>query len=139
MKKLKYLFRFLVLVLLIGGWAVAASALHIVWSGEKLRILSKDRLGVRDTYVNTSNWTADDVAAHPIVVKRLVATGKADLLAKSFESKTGDELVAEIEEAIARGPTTQPTPTVNDKVADGVEQAAAKVEQVADRVKSVVQ
>jgi hypothetical protein len=139
MKKLKYLFRFLVLVLLIGGWAVAASALHIVWSGEKLRILSKDRLGVRDTYVNTSNWTADDVAAHPIVVKRLVATGKADLLAKSFESKTGDELVAEIEEVIARGPTTQPTPTVNDKVADGVEQAAAKVEQVADRVKSVVQ
>ena len=139
MKKIKWLFRLMVVALLIGGWAVAASALHIVWSGEKLRVMSKDRLGVRDTYVYTAHWTADDVAAHPIVVKRLIATGKADVLAKNFESKTGDELVAKIEEAIARGPTTQPTPSVNDRVADGVEQAAAKVEQVADTVKDAVQ
>ena len=139
MKKIKNLFRLIVLVLLIGGWAVAASALHIVWTGEKPKILPKERLGVRDTYVNVANWTAEDVAAHPIIVKRLVATGKADVLAKAFESKTGDELVAEIEAAIARGPTTQPTPTVNDKVADHVEQAAAKVEQVAEKVKDVVQ
>src|SRR5687768_17552944 len=124
MKKVKFLFRSLVLVLLIGGWAVAASALHVVWSGDTLRILSKDRLGVRDTYVNTSTWTADDVAAHPIVTKRLLATGKADLLSKNFESRTGDELVAKIEETLARGPTTQPAPTVNDHIADGVEQAA---------------
>jgi len=118
---------------------VAASALHIVWSGDKLRGLSKDRLGVRDTYVNTSQWTADDVAAHPIVVKRIIATGKADLLSKNFESKTGDELVKQIEETISRGPTTQPAPTVNDHIADGVEQAAAKVEQAAAKVKDVVQ
>ena len=139
MKKVKFLFRSLVLVLLIGGWAVAASALHVVWSGDKLRVLSKDRLGVRDTYVNTSQWTADDVAAHPIVVKRMLATGKADLLSKNFESKTGDELVKQIEETISRGPTTQPVPTVNDHIADGVEQAAAKVEQAAAKVKDVVQ
>ena len=139
MKKVKFLFRFLVLVLLIGGWAVAASALHIVWSGDKLRVLSKDRLGVRDTYVNTSQWTADDVAGHPIIVKRLIATGKADLLSKNLESKSGDELVKAIEETIDRGPTTQPAPTVNDHIADGVEQAAAKVEQVTAKVKDVVQ
>ena len=139
MKKIKNFFRLIVLALLVGGWAVAASALHVVWTGEKPKVFSKDRLGVRDTYVNVSNWTAEDVAAHPVVSKRLVATGKADVLAKAFESKTGDELVAEIEAAIARGPTTQPTPTVNDKVADQVEQAAAKVEQVAEKVKDVVQ
>src|SRR5687768_910987 len=139
MKKVKFLFRFLVLVLLIGGWAVAASALHVVWSGDKLRVLSKDKVGVRDTWVNTAHWTADDVAAHPIIAKRLIATGKADLLSKQFESKTGDELVATIEETISRGPTTQPTPTVNDHIADGVEQAAAKVEQVTAKVKDVVQ
>ena len=139
MKKVKFFFRFLVLVLLIGGWAVAASALHVVWSGDKLRVLSKDKLGVRDTWVNTAQWTADDVAAHPIITRRLIATGKADLLSKQFESKTGDELVAKIEEMIARGPTTQPTPTVNDQIADGVEQAAAKVEQVTAKVKDVVQ
>jgi hypothetical protein len=139
MKKVKFLFRSLVLVLLIGGWAVAASALHVVWSGDKLRILSKDSLGVRDTYVNTSQWTADDVAAHPVIAKRLIATGKADLLSKNFESKTGEELVTAIEETIERGPTTQPAPTVNDHIADGVEQAAAKVEQVTAKVKDVVQ
>ena len=48
----------------VAGGAVAASALHIVRSGDKLRVLSKDRLGVRDTYVNTSQWTADDIAAY---------------------------------------------------------------------------
>ena len=139
MKKVKFLFRFLVLVLLIGGWAVAASALHVVWSGDKLRVLSKDKLGVRDTWVNTAHWTADDVAAHSIIARRLIATGKADLLSRQFESKTGDELVATIEETISRGPTTQPAPTVNDHIADGVEQAAAKVEQVTAKVKDVVQ
>jgi hypothetical protein len=139
MKKVKFLFRFLVLVLLIGGWAVAASALHVVWSGDKLRVLSKDKLGVRDTWVNTAHWTADDVAAHPIIARRLIATGKADLLSRQFESKTGDELVATIEETISRGPTTQPAPSVNDHIADGVEQAAAKVEQVTAKVKDVVQ
>jgi hypothetical protein len=139
MKKIKFLFRLSVLALLIGGWAVAASVLHVVWSGDKLRVMTKDRPAIRDTYVNTAHWTADDVAAHPLVVKRLVKTGNAELLSKSFDSKTGDELTSRIDEAIARGPTTQPTPTVNDQVADKVEQAAAKVEQVADKVKSAVQ
>ena len=139
MKKVKFLFRLTVLALLIAGWAVAASVLHVVWSGEKLRVITKDGPAVRDTYVNTAHWTADDVAAHPVVVKRLVKTGNAELVSKSFEGKTGDELVKQIEEAIARGPTTQPTPSVNDQVADTVEQAAAKVEQVADKVKGAVQ
>ena len=139
MKKVKTLWRLSVLGLLLAGWAIAASAMHIVWSGEKLSLMTKDHLGVRDTYANTSAWTANDVAAHPIVVKRLIATGKADALSKAFDSKTGDELVKQIQDTIARGPTTQPTPTVNDQVADKVEQAAAKVEQVADKVKGAVQ
>ena len=135
MAKLKNMFRLLVLALLVGGWGVAASALHVVWTGEKLNVMSKDRLGVRDTYVNTSAWTANDVAAHPIVVKRLVATGRADVLAKAFEMKTGEELVKQIDDAIAKGPTTQPTPTVNDKVADGVHEVAQKAEEVAGKAK----
>ena len=139
MKKVKFLYRLSVLGLLVAGWAVAGSTLHVVWNGDKVNVLTKDRLGIRDTYVNTASWTANDVAAHPIVVKRLIATGKADMLSKSFESKTGDELVKQIDDAIAKGPTTQPTPTVNDQVADKVEQAAAKVEQVADKVKGAVQ
>ena len=135
MSKVKNMFRLFVVVLLVGGWALAASALHVVWTGEKLNVMSKDRLGIRDTYVNTAAWTANDVAAHPIVVKRLIETGKADVLSKSFEMKTGDDLVRQIEDALERGPTTQPTPTVNDKVAETVEQAAEKAEQVAGKAK----
>ena len=146
MNKVKNMFRLMVLALLVGGWAVAASALHVVWTGEKLSVMSKDHLGVRDTYVDTSAWTANDVAAHPIVVKRLIETGKADVLSKAFEMKTGEQLVREIEDAIEKGPTTQPTPTVNDKVADHVhqvaekaEEVAAKAKQAADQVKGAVQ
>jgi hypothetical protein len=139
MKKMKTLFRLTVLGLLVGGWAVAASTLHVVRNGDRVNVLTKEKLGIRDTYVNAANWSANDVAAHPIIAKRLIATGKADVLSKSFESKTGDELVKQIDEALTRGPTTQPAPTVNDQVADKVEQAAAKVEQVADKVKGAVQ
>ena len=57
------------------------------------------------------------------------------MLAKAFNSSGGTELVAQIQEAIARGPTTQPTPTVNDKVADTLEKAGDKAEQVADKAK----
>ncbi|MEA2733589.1 MAG: hypothetical protein QOE14_40 [Humisphaera sp.] len=139
MKKLKFLFRLFVFVLLIGGWSVAASALHIVWTGEKVKVLPKDRMGIRDTYVNISDWKADDVAAHPALAKRLVATGQTDVLAKAFGSLShGEELEKQIDEVIARGPTTQPTPTVNDKVADQLESVTAKAEQVADKAKQAV-
>ena len=139
MKKIKALYRLTVFGLLVGGWAVAASAVHVVWSGDKLAILTKQRLGVRDTYVNVSHWTADDVAAHPIVSKRLVATEKTYLLAKAFNSSGGTELAKQVEEAIARGPTTQPAPTVNDKVADTLEHATTQAQQVADKAKPAVE
>ena len=135
MKKVKTLFRLTVLGLLVGGWALGASALHVVWNGDKLAVVTKDRLAVRDTYANVSNWTADDVAAHPALAKRLIATERAHLLAKSFNSSGGTELVAQIQEAITRGPTTQPTPTVNDKVAEKVEEVAQKAEEVAGKAK----
>ena len=139
MKKLKNLFRLFVAVLLIGGWAMLASALHVVWNGSGIAVVTKERLAVRDTYANVSNWTADDVAAHPNLARRLVAAGKAHVLSKAFDSNGGTELHAMIEEAIARGPTTQPSPTVNDQVADKVEQVTDKAREAAARVKDVVQ
>ena len=139
MKKIKNLFRLFVTVLLISGWALVASALHVVWNGEKLAVVTKNGLAVRDTFANVSTWTADDVAAHPKLAQRLIATGKADVLAKAFESTGGSELTAMIEEAIERGPTTQPTPTVNDKVADKVEQVVDKTKHVVEQAKATVQ
>jgi hypothetical protein len=128
MKTVRTLFRLIVTLLLVIGWGLAASALHVIWTGDKPLILPKERLGVRDTYVNVSNWTADDVAAHPIVSKRLVATGHADVLAGPLQA-TGEQLVEKIAEAIAKGPTTQPAPTVVDKVQHAVQQAKATIGQ----------
>jgi hypothetical protein len=129
--QMKKMFFLIVTLLLIAGWSLAATALHVVWTGDRPVVIPKDRLGLRDTYVNTSAWTADDVAAHPAVVKRLVATGKADVLAPAFKPAAGDELVTQINDAIARGPTTQPAPSAAEKALD-------KVEQAVDQAKAIV-
>ncbi|MEO6436227.1 MAG: hypothetical protein ABIP55_10785 [Tepidisphaeraceae bacterium] len=114
MKKIKGLFRLVVTLLLIGGWALAASALHVVNTGDwkKPVIIPKQQLGVVDTYICVKDWTANDVASHPVVVKRLIATGRADVLANAFKPATGDELVTLVNDAVTRGPTTQPAPAV---------------------------
>ena len=128
-KTVKNLFRLIVTLLLVIGWGLAASALHVAWTGHKVVVIPKEHVGVRDTYVNTSNWTADDVAAHPLVSKRLLATGNGDALAAAFTTNSADELAAKVTEAIDKGPapTTQPTPGITDKVHDAVEQVKASV------------
>jgi hypothetical protein len=105
---MKATFRLFVTLLLLIGWGLAASALHVVWTGDSPLIIPKERLGVTDTYVDISNWTPDDVGNHPMVVKRIVAVGKTDRLAHVFkdaDSKT--ELLDQIQEALDRGPTTK--------------------------------
>lgn len=118
---MKKAFRLIVTVLLLAGWGLAASALHVVWTGEAPVVIPKDHLGVRDTYVNVTAWTADDVAGHPLVVKRLVSTGHADVLAKAFTASGKEDLVAQINEALERGPTSKPAPSMIEKVAESVE------------------
>jgi hypothetical protein len=137
MKSIKTTFRLIVALLLVGGWGLAASALHVIWTGEKPIILPKDRIGIRDTYVNTSNWTGDDVSNHPAVSKRLVATGYADVLAHSFKAANHDELVAQIDEAIERGPTTQPA-DLQAKVEEVAQQTKEKAEHAVEQAKSAV-
>jgi hypothetical protein len=139
MKSMKNIFRLVVTLLLLAGWGLAASALHVVRNGSKLAIVPKDRIGARETYVDASHWTANEVAAHPVVVKRLIAAGKTDVLAPAFKASSNEELVAQIEEAIARGPTTQPTPTPVEKVEEKVEQVVDKAKEAAGHAKGAVQ
>ena len=129
MKTAKRLFRLIVALLLVIGWALAASALHVAWTGQKIVVIPKDHVGLRDTYANTSAWTADDVAAHPALSKRLIATGNGDALAAAFKATTPDDLAAQVTEAIEKGPapTTQPTPGITEKVHDAVEHVKASV------------
>ena len=126
---MKAMFRLIVTLLLFAGWGLAASALHVVWTGEKPIVIPKDRLGVKDTYVNTKAWTANDVASHPIIVKRLIATGKAtDALSGAFKATGEQDLIAQIEDALAKGPVVPaaaPTTKPAEPTAAKVEAAAA--------------
>src|SRR5438874_889874 len=115
MKKAKNTFRLFVTLLLLGGWLLAASALHVVWTGNKAVIIPKNRIGIRETYVNTTAWSADDVANHPTLSKRLMETGHGEVLAAAFKDVGAADLPAKIEEAISRHPTTTPADVIGDK------------------------
>ena len=82
---MKSLFRFLGLMLFLSGWAVVALCVHVVRipdpaNGQlsKLIIVPKNRLGPQDTYVDARSWTMADVKAHPLLVLRVLESGKAD-------------------------------------------------------------
>ena len=134
MKKLKNTFRLFVFVMLLGGWLLAASALHVVWTGNKVLFIPKNRVGVRETYVSTVNGSADDVANHPTLAKRLVDTGHSEVLAAAFKDVGSDELPAKINEAINKGPTTKPSDVIGDKV----DQVVQKTHDTIERAKQTV-
>jgi hypothetical protein len=112
---MKKLFRLIVLVLLLGGWTVAALSLHIIRGQGRVVVVPKKSLDYHDIYADTTKWTLDDVARHPAVVNRLIQNGKADLLQHVAPQATGDALTSELQDAIKRGPqeksapATQPT------------------------------
>ena len=84
--------RLIFCLLLLVGWGLAALSLHVVRTGEQIPItlVPKEKLGIEDTYVDTRNWTADDVAAHPEVVRKLIDTQQADVLRHCIGDPKGD-------------------------------------------------
>ena len=121
-------FKIIFVFLFVLGWGLAASALHVVWTGSSVIVIPKDRIGVSETYADITRWTADDVATHPNVSRRLVATGKAEALAGIFEAKDAEDLREKILEAIDRGPASKPAPSMIDK-AKAVASRATQVVQ----------
>jgi hypothetical protein len=98
---MKKILRVLLVVLLLGGWSLAALALHVVvapGSPARVIVVPKNQLGIRQTYVDTRKWTIGDVSSHPEVTRRLIDAGKADAL--SQVTKPGDDVVAVLDEAI---------------------------------------
>lgn len=80
MKSIAKIFKLIVFITWVSGWALAASALHVVRSPDKVVVIPKDRLGFSETYVDIRPWTATDAKDHPQLVARLIATGKEDLI-----------------------------------------------------------
>jgi hypothetical protein len=105
----KKIWRAIVAVLLVGGWALAALSLHVVRTPERLVVIPKNTLGVSDTYVDTRAWTLNDAAAHSEFVKRLVVAGKAHALEHLSDLKKGEDLDVQLMDVVKRGPTSMPT------------------------------
>ena len=96
MRTLRLAIRLIVTAVLLAGWGLAAAALHVlVMPGWHIGVVPKSRLTLTDTYVDTRNWTAADVAQHPELVKRLLEAGKADWLS-SVAGTPGETLDAEL-------------------------------------------
>ena len=113
---MKNVFRVIVTLALLGGWLLAASALHVVRAPSGIVVIPKDRIGVRETYVDVSKWDLPRVAAHPGVVGRLIQTNHVDKLSHVTKSTSAEDLVHQIQAAVKEGnvsaPATQPVKTV---------------------------
>lgn len=130
---MRHLFRFIVLVLLVGGWALAAASLYVVrTTGQKLVVIPKDHISFQDTYVDTRAWTLDNVRQHPAVVKRIISLGKADLLANTVDPSRGD-VQAQLTAAVEQSPATPPAaPNTIKKIKAGAHAATQEVKSIFD-------
>jgi hypothetical protein len=87
-----------------GGWALAALSLHIVRTPERFEILTKQRLGIADTYADTRAWTIGDVPGHAAVVRRLIDAEETDLLKNVADPHSRRDLKTQLEDALQKAP-----------------------------------
>jgi hypothetical protein len=107
---MKTLFRLVFCGLLLAGWGLAALSLHVVRTPTAIGLVPKSRLGIVDTYVDTRHWKMADVADHPLLVRRLLDSGQADLL-RHVTGEQGKDLEGRLADALKHpqryDPTTQ--------------------------------
>lgn len=108
---MKSIFRLFVCLLLVVGWGLAALSLHVVRTPDDIpTLVPKEKLDYRDTYVDTTKWTIDDVGKHPAVVTRLIRAGKADAIKHVVPDKNAD-VSSQLGDALQRAERKQPTTT----------------------------
>jgi len=96
---MKTMFRLVFCGLLLAGWGLAGLSLHVVRTPTAIGLIPKSRLGVVDTYVDTRHWKMADVADHPLVVKRVLDSGQADLL-QHVTGEQGKDLEGRLADAL---------------------------------------
>ena len=100
---MKSIIRLIVLLLLIIGWSLAALSLHVIRTNDEIPVtlVTKDRLGLKDTYVDTRNWTISDVTQHQELVAKLLRTHQEDVLKNLATDPRGD-LDSQLADALQR-------------------------------------
>lgn len=78
---MKMIGRLLVLVVLLFNVVMLLGlSVHVVKSGRTVKVVAKDHLTLVDTYNDVTNWSSDDVQHHPLLVGRLMETGRLDMI-----------------------------------------------------------
>jgi hypothetical protein len=127
---MKNFFRLSVFALLVGGWALASSALYVVRTPTKVVIFPKNQLTFHDSYVDTRAWTITEDRAHPALIGRIVQLQKCDALAHTVDAHLGPVQV-QLAAAVA-------FPTADKTNGGIVDSAKAELKTVGDVIKSKV-
>lgn len=110
---MRQFFRSVTMLLLVGGWALASAAVHVVRTPTRVVVVTKNELGYADTYVDTRAWTLEQDRAHPLVVARLLQLGKSATLAHTV-SGPADAVQAQLVDAVQH-PTAGASTSIVDK------------------------
>jgi hypothetical protein len=111
---MKWFFRGLILLLLIGGWIVAARAVHVVRATnpdtgqDRFGIVPKARWQFQDSYVDARGWTAADLSVHEAFVRHLCRSPKADLLNHIIPKEDRKDPAAWLIRTLENPPATTP-------------------------------
>jgi hypothetical protein len=112
----KSIFRFVCVLLTIGGWGLAALCLHVVRTPDpdnpqqsKLVMIPKNRLGVSDTYVDAREWKMADVSEHGTLIRRVLDADKADEFKYLADPKSKEDIKSQLTDALSNARTSPTT------------------------------
>ncbi len=116
---MKTIFRMICVSLIIGGWSLAALAIHVIRSPGSIELITKQSLDYRDTWADTRTWTMADVPNHADMVARVLATGHADLLSHLADAHQRGDISQQLTAAIQKKPQTPAGDTGHTQVSAG--------------------
>jgi hypothetical protein len=116
---MKWVFRIVAVLLLVGGWLAAARAVHVVQSTDpatgknRFGIVPKARWVFDQTFVDARGWTASDLHPNAALVRHLVRSGKGNLLDHVVPAgerpRAASWLIAALDDPASTQPTAPPT------------------------------
>ena len=95
------LFRFVVAMILVAGWGLAALCLHVVRTTGGVQVLTKNKLSLVDTYVDVRKWDSDDEDKHADFYERVKQLDQTKILEASAEPEVDRDLVAPVTRQVA--------------------------------------
>jgi hypothetical protein len=89
------IFRLFVAALVIVGWSLAALSLHVVQTHGGVQLITKNQLGIADTFVDARQWSREDEQTHRTLYDRLCQLDKTAILEPSSDEQLSADTHAE--------------------------------------------